>query len=1342
MRHLTLVPILMGLSACTDNGVTAFNASPEVTIISHGEGDTVREGYVETLRGNVSDPDHPTESLAVSWLIDGAPVCEDAVVEADGLVTCEHVFELGGGEVSLEARDPESAAGVARIDLSVQETDAPTAVITAPADGDAFYADQLIAFQGTVNDGEDEPEDLIVTWETDELGDLGLSIEVTSSGEVEAYGNLDEGEHALRLRAVDSTGKEALDSVLITVGPANTAPSCAITAPEDGSAGPEGTEVFFEALVSDPDILANELAVAWSSDQDGALRSSTPDSDGTVRVAINDLSVATHLVTLTATDEIGVSCTDSIYYTVGTPPELTLTSPTDGDVVNEGEDLSFSATVSDSEDQPTDITLSWTSSLDGEFSTQGADSTGEVSFRVDDLSGGDHTITVRATDSDGLYAERAIGVSVNLLPTQPTVSIDPDPAGTEDALTATASGSTDPDSTGTLSYAYTWYEDGASSTASTSAVFPASDTAKGSTYRVVVTATDGLGDSPAGEASIVISNTDPVLIGPALSTSTAQVGDTIICYATATDVDTADTVTVTTTWSDGSTGSDYTVSSSDAPGDTITCTATADDGDGGVATGSVSITVSNSDPVVDSVSVTPADPQVGDELSCAASASDVDGGTPSISYAWSGGGTGSTYTVAVSDDPGDVITCTATAADAHGGYATDSDSVTVANTDPVLGTVSISPSSAYNDDTITCSASATDADGGTPSIGYAWSDAGSGSSLGAAASLDLSGLSLASTATVTCTATASDSDGGSDTGSASLTLTNRAPTVSVSLSPSSASAADTITCTAGVSDDDGDIPSTSFAWTVSGSSVTATSTSGLTSTLAGAFAYADTVTCTASADDGNGGVGSDSASITISNAPPSITAVTLTPSTLQTDDTVTVNASTSDPEGDTVTVTYDWIVDGSTVVSGSSSNALDGSSWFDKGQTVYAEVVATDGVGTTRVASSTITVDNTPPEAPTLAITPAAPTAGDSLVCDVDSASYDADSDSVTYTMAWTVDGVAYEVGGTIDTGDPGFIGPSTTTWTDDTVDGSDVDLGQSWECTATPNDGDDDGSTATVSVTVFEAVSFDTCGQTGTSGPSQTQCDGIYLGTTLEGEVTVTSGIQYWTVPATGDYEIAAAGAAGGTNTGHSHIGGYGAEMIGTFSLTGGDVLAIVVGQEGGDAGDYAGGGGGSFVYNDTTGTLLVAAGGGGGGAEDDDNSGNMTLYKNGVTGSCGQDAPAHSGGLTSGGCSGDGGDNDAYTYGQGGGGGYSGDGDGSGGGYAFLNGAAGNGTGGFGGGANGGGDGGGGGGGYSGGAAGSGGGNPDGPGGGGGSYNGGSSQSNTDGANNGPGYVDIEGS
>ena len=279
----------------------------------------------------------------------------------------------------------------------------------------------------------------------------------------------------------------------------------------------------------------------------------------------------------------------------------------------------------------------------------------------------------------------------------------------------------------------------------------------------------------------------------------------------------------------------------------------------------------------------------------------------------------------------------------------------------------------------------------------------------------------------------------------------------------------------------------------------------------------------------------------------------------------------------------------------------------------------------------------------------------------------------------------------------------------------------------------------------ILEEVNFTTCGATGPSGPSQGDCNTAYGGTTLDGDVSVGGGIQRWTVVTTGNYIITAVGAEGGTNTDHGYIGGYGASMEGTFSLTAGQVLEIVVGQSGIDGGNDAGGGGGSFVVVQGAGSPLLAAGGGGGGAENDDNAGAMATYKNGVTGSCGQDAPRHGGGTNPGGCNGNGGSNDPNQYGQGAGAGFLGDGDNGSGGYcngrAFVNGAEGCTKGGFGGGANGSGDGGGGAGGYSGGAGGSGGGSPDGPGGGGGSFNAGSNQVNSDGANNGAGYVTISG-
>ena len=70
----------------------------------------------------------------------------------------------------------------------------------------------------------------------------------------------------------------------------------------------------------------------------------------------------------------------------------------------------------------------------------------------------------------------------------------------------------------------------------------------------------------------------------------------------------------------------------------------------------------------------------------------------------------------------------------------------------------------------------------------------------------------------------------------------------------------------------------------------------------------------------------------------------------------------------------------------------------------------------------------------------------------------------------------------------------------------------------------------------------FTSCGQNGQGGPTQENANTAYSGTNLEGLVTVDdlTGIQYWTVPYDGVYDIEAAGASGG-----GMHRGYGARVI-----------------------------------------------------------------------------------------------------------------------------------------------------------------------------------------------------
>ena len=73
--------------------------------------------------------------------------------------------------------------------------------------------------------------------------------------------------------------------------------------------------------------------------------SSVVDSDGSITFPFSGLSVNTHVITLTVEDEVGATCTASMIYTVGTPPSITLESPLEGTIHQEGDTISFPALI-------------------------------------------------------------------------------------------------------------------------------------------------------------------------------------------------------------------------------------------------------------------------------------------------------------------------------------------------------------------------------------------------------------------------------------------------------------------------------------------------------------------------------------------------------------------------------------------------------------------------------------------------------------------------------------------------------------------------------------------------------------------------------------------------------------------------------------------------------------------------------------------------------------------------------------------------------------------------------------------------------------------------------------
>ena len=222
--------------------------------------------------------------------------------------------------------------------------------------------------------------------------------------------------------------------------------------------------------------------------------------------------------------------------------------------------------------------------------------------------------------------------------------------------------------------------------------------------------------------------------------------------------------------------------------------------------------------------------------------------TPSYNWAVNGQQVSNSalYTLtSIDTDPGDAVTCTATAVNGNGISVSASTSVVIDNTAPLVTSVSISPSTAFNDDVVQCSATVVDPDE-SPSMLYVWHE--STTPIGSGQNFDLATAAIYPNDVLRCYALATDASGASHSQYAEVIIEQRAPIApTVVISPSEPEpGVDDLLCTAtGASDPDGLPIVTTFTWTssagatVNGDTVQSANASG-----------GETWTCTVEVSDG------------------------------------------------------------------------------------------------------------------------------------------------------------------------------------------------------------------------------------------------------------------------------------------------------------------------------------------------------------------------------------------------------------------------------------------------------------------------------------------------------------
>jgi hypothetical protein len=458
---------------------------------------------------------------------------------------------------------------------------------------------------------------------------------------------------------------------------------------------------------------------------------------------------------------------------------------------------------------------------------------------------------------------------------------------------------------------------------------------------------------------------------------------------------------------------------------------------------------------------------------------DLDNDAVTVRFVWRRGvstlGEGSTL------DPtlfvrGDVITLHATPNDGRAdGVTVVSTPLTIVDAPPRINGATIAPTSIRELSTVSCAPQGFfDDDGDANASTVRWFVNDALVATGPAASTTINGTVFGKGDRLQCELTArtnSPAASGNVVVSAIRTVENTPP-VLASATPTVATAkkGDVIDIvTTGADDDDGDALSFEIAWLVGNTERVRGSP-----VSANLFAKGESVVAVVRAFDG--AQRSDAVTTTpvaIQNTAPTLSGARIV---LPVGETTATKATTlvaaadgaSDVDGDTVTTSFSWRTGGVVVGTGASLPPTA----FSRGDVVTLTAVPFDGEESgNEVTSTSLTIGNARPSAPSITVTPAQPTDTDTLRCAVTTGSTDLDNDAVRYAIAWTKNGAS-----------TAFSATNQVVGSELTVPDSATAVGETWTCTVTADDQNGGTRAATGSLTIVSS----TCSAVSLNGSAQ----------------------------------------------------------------------------------------------------------------------------------------------------------------------------------------------------------------------------------------------------------------
>ena len=319
---------------------------------------------------------------------------------------------VGTHTLTVRVTDNENATATSTaVTITVTGNASPTVSITAPANNAQVTAGTSISITATAADANGTVTKVEFFDGTTKLG------EDLSSPYTFAWTNAAAGAHVLTARATDNQNNVTTSTAVnITVSPANSSPTVAITSPANNAQIASGSTITITATAADANGSVTKVEFFNGTTKLGE------DLTSPYSFAWTNATAGSHALTARATDnQNNVTTSAAVNITVtaaNTPPTAAITSPSTGAQLTSGSSITITANATDVNGSVTKVEF-----FDG-ATKLGEDLTSPYSFIWNNAVAGAHTLTVKATDNqNNVTTSAAVNITLVSPDTAPTVSI-------------------------------------------------------------------------------------------------------------------------------------------------------------------------------------------------------------------------------------------------------------------------------------------------------------------------------------------------------------------------------------------------------------------------------------------------------------------------------------------------------------------------------------------------------------------------------------------------------------------------------------------------------------------------------------------------------------------------------------------------------------------------------------------------------------------------------------------------------------------------------------------------------------------------------------------------------